>query len=148
MLRSRSSKVRLTMLLLAACGGCKEVQDRHFGRLADAQREHMVEKGWVPSFVSPDAEDINFEGDMDAASVVGSYLSSDDSLLRLRCTIAEDTFKVYGSGPKWFSKDVAEAGTAVRLRRKGYQVFRCPDGFDVATLSSKHFVAYWSFRKH
>jgi hypothetical protein len=99
------------------------------------------------SHTSPDAKDISIEGDLDAATLKGSYTSGYASLLRMHCSSAEDSFRVPGYGPKWFSDDVEQADTAGKLRQKGYEVLRCQDGFNVVVLSSRQFVYYWSVRK-
>lgn len=136
----------LVGVLTMICNGCDANQKRHYETLAAANQQRMVEKGWVPSFISPDAGNIDLDGDLDSASVYGNYTSSDTSLLRKHCSSIDDSFRVPGYGPKWFSNDVKEAVTAGNLRHKGYEVLRCDDGFNVAVLSSHHFVSYWSTR--
>ena len=135
-------------ILVAAmiCNGCNERHSRHFDTLAAASQERMVEKGWLPTFISPDATDIDVDGDLDSASVYGSYQSGDASSLRKHCAPADDSSRVPGYGPKWFGDDVKAAGTAGRLRLKGYEVLRCEDGFHVAVLGSRRFVSFWSSR--
>jgi hypothetical protein len=147
MIRSKSPIFVFVGLILIVCNGCQETQEKHFANLAAAQQEHMVDKGWIPTYVSPDAKDISIEGDLDAATVNGSYTSGDASLLRMHCSSAEDSFRVPGYGPNWFSDDVEQADTAGKLRQKGYEVLRCQDGFNVVVLSSRQFVYYWSVRK-
>jgi hypothetical protein len=75
MIRSKSPILVFVGLILIVCNGCEETQEKHFANLAAAQQEHMVDKGWIPTYVSPDAKDISIEGDLDAATVNGSYTS-------------------------------------------------------------------------
>lgn len=147
MIRSKLPVLVFVWLILVACNGCEEAQEKHFANLAAAQQEHMIDKGWIPTYVSPDAKDISIEGDLDAATVNGSYTSGDASLLRMHCPSAEDSFRVPGYGPKWFSDDVKQADTAGKLRQKGYEVLRCQDGFNVVVFGSRQYVSYWSARK-
>jgi len=134
-------------VLFAACG-CNEIQVRHFDNLEAAKREQMIEKGWIPPFVAPDARHIEFESDLDAARVYGSYVSGNTTMLRKHCSNTADSFRVPGYGPKWFQDDVKETSTAVKLRGKGYEVLCCDEGgFNVVILSSRQFVYYWSERK-
>jgi hypothetical protein len=137
----------VTIAVAFACG-CNEIQHRHFENLYAAKREQVIEKGWIPAFVAPDARDIDFEGDHDAGRVYGTYVSSNTTMLRKHCSNTADSFRVPGYGPKWFQDDVEEASTAVNLKSKGYEVLRCDkDDFNVVFLSSRRFVYYWSVRK-
>ena len=146
-MRSVSSIIVVIAVLLVTCG-CNEIQEKHFENLDAAKQEHMIEKGWIPTFIPPDAKDIDFVEDMDAASVHGSYISGDTTLLRKHCSNVEDSLGVPGYGPKWFRDDVKAAGTAGKLRLKGYEVFHCnEDRINVAVVSSRKYVSYWSIRR-
>jgi len=148
MMRSGSPLILFAVLVLVICSGCDETQERHFENLAAAQQEHMIEKGWIPKFTPQDAKDIDFDEDLDAASVYGSYISGDTVLLRKHCSSTEDSFQVPGYGPKWFRDNVKEAGTAGKLKLKGYEVFHCnEDHVNVVFVSSRKYVSYWSIRR-
>ncbi len=143
----RSRIFRLSLMTLLVVIGCKETQQRHFDSVSAVRLEHMIERGWISDFIPEDATDIRVDGDLDSARVYGSYISSDTELLLRHCSTAAESLRVPGHGPKWFSRDVEAAGTAGRLRSKGYEVLHCDDGnFNVVLVPSRRHVSYWSVR--
>ena len=138
----------LTAVLSLTCVGCNEVQRKHFQSLDKAQEEQMINKGWIPNFTPEDAKDIYIEGDLDAASAYGSYVSSNTDALKKQCSNVEDSFPIPSYGPKWFRADLQEADTAGKLRSKGYEILHCDkEEFNVAIFSPSQHIYYWSVRK-
>jgi hypothetical protein len=140
--------MQVAVLALAiVCTGCREDKEEHFANLEVAKARHMPEKGWVPSFLPQDTRDISVLGDLDAGSVYGTYSSNDIAVLRKHCENADDSLHVPGYGPDWFRDTLKEADTAAALRRRGYDVLQCEDGFKIVAFGARQWGYYWSVRR-
>ena len=137
--------LQIAVLALAiVCIGCNEIKEEHFASIKVARASHMAEKGWVPSFLPEDTREISVLGDLDAGSVYGTYSSNAIAALRKHCENADDSIHVPGYGPDWFTDTLKKADTAVALRRRGFDVLQCEDGFRIVAFGARQFGYYWS----
>jgi hypothetical protein len=127
---------------------CKEIQERSFDNLGAAQKEHMTDKGWIPTSIPADATQIHFAGDVDAGTVYGRFVSSNREAIRHSCSAAEGAIHFPVQNPSLFPSDLEQASTAEELKYKGYDVFKCDsDSMVMAVQASSNQVFYWSERK-
>ena len=138
----------LTLNSIALVTGCNEIQDRHFANVAEARREQMIEKGWVPTVTPEDAKDIRFRGDLDAGSAHGRFESRSLAEVRSHCSVAQDSARIPETVPDWFPDAVKNARTIGELRSSGYEVLICDAGqWTVAIPGQEQRVFYWNIPK-
>jgi hypothetical protein len=68
----RRAAVVLVMLTLASCGDNRSAS---FKTLQEAEASGLIEKGWIPPEVPPDATDIRVRWNLDTNVSKGSYRS-------------------------------------------------------------------------
>jgi hypothetical protein len=125
--------------------GCREVQERDFENFAAAQKEHMVDKGWLPAFTPADAKEIHFEGDLDAGTVYGRFVSSRRETIPTHCSVAKGDIHFPVQEPGGFPSKLRDANTAEDLERQGYDVYDCASNdVMIAVQRSSNEVFYWS----
>ena len=135
-------------IVLTMCNGCGEVQEKHFDTFAKAKEANMVENGWLPSVLPVDTKQVRLLGDIDVASVYGSFVSETMGDLQVGCSQTTDLFHPPRNGPSWFPRALREAKTSADIRSEGYQLLFCDRGeFTVAFQPAARIAYYWSIGK-
>jgi len=67
--------LELTVLILCiAIAGCETyIAERRYPALADANADHLFERGWLPDVLPPSSVDIHTVNNLDASTSTGSF---------------------------------------------------------------------------
>ena len=138
--------IAISPIMLVA--GCREVQEKDFESFAAAQKEHMVDKGWLPAFTPSDAKEIHFVGDLDAGTVYGRFVSVHRETIPTHCSAAKGGIHFPVQEPGGFPSELRHASTAEDLERQGYDVYDCASNdVMIAVQRSSNEVFYWLKRR-
>jgi|GEM_PF-4042620 len=133
----------LCFVIVVGSAGCNDAWTKHFENVESANREGLLDKGWIPRFIPPDSKNIVASGDLDSGIVLGSFVSMNYDRVKAKCSKAPDSLSIPSYARRWIGiRDATDSGT---LRSNGYEVLMCSsDNFDLADLNREHKFLYWT----